>query len=114
MLNLDEHVVQSVPKEILRDLPKAKFTEGNRANFSEENKSCTICMCQYELDEEFMILPCLHRFHISCITEWFSRRNTCPNCKDRVIDHFGHEVQRQHNDEHNLFFDEDDDDNNNN
>ena len=69
----------------------ANFTEGNKTNFSEENKSCTICMCQYELDDQYMILPCLHRFHNECIKEWFARRNTCPNCKDRVMDHFEEE-----------------------
>ena len=51
-------------------------------------------MCPYELKEEFMILPCLHRFHSPCITEWFARRNTCPNCKDRVLDHFDHQNQQ--------------------
>lgn len=88
LLNLDDNVVMAVPERIVQALPVAEFTEGNRENFSEENKSCTICMSQYELKEEYMILPCLHRFHTDCIKEWFNRRNTCPNCKDRIMDHF--------------------------
>lgn len=88
MLNLDDNIVQSVSETVLKSLPVANFTENNRANFSEENKSCTICISRYELDEEYMILPCLHRFHSECIREWFARRNTCPNCKDRVMEHF--------------------------
>lgn len=63
LINLDEDVVQSVPKKLMDMLPISKFTEGNKANFSEENKSCTICMSAYEIEEMFMILPCLHRFH---------------------------------------------------
>lgn len=88
LLNLDENIVQSVPQRIIDNLPIANFTEGNRANFSEDNLACTICMCQFELEEEYMICPCLHRFHTECIKEWFNRRNTCPNCKDRILDHF--------------------------
>lgn len=88
LLNLDDQIVLAVPDKLINQLPISKFTEGNRQNFSEDNKSCTVCMCQYELAEEFMILPCLHRFHSECIKEWFSRRNTCPNCKDKVMEHF--------------------------
>ncbi len=88
LINLDENLVQPVPDRLFNLLPVSKFTQGNKDNFSEENKSCTICMCQYELTEEFMILPCLHRFHSECIKEWFSRKNTCPNCKDKVCEHF--------------------------
>ena len=88
LLNLDDNIVMSVPDRIIQALPLARFTEFNRENFSEENKSCTICMCPYEIEEEFMILPCLHRFHSACIREWFGRRNTCPNCKDHIMEHF--------------------------
>jgi hypothetical protein len=70
LLNLDENVVTALPDRYLNELPVSRFTEGNRENFTEENKSCTICMCHYEIEEEYMILPCLHRFHSSCIKEW--------------------------------------------
>ncbi|CDW82135.1 zinc finger protein [Stylonychia lemnae] len=93
LINLDEDVVQSVPDRLVGMLPISKFTQNNLQNFSEENKSCTICMSSYELQEEYMILPCLHRFHSECIKEWFQRRNTCPNCKDRVCEHFQEELQ---------------------
>lgn len=56
--------------------------------FSEENKSCSICLFNYEDGEKYMFLPCLHRFHHECIGEWLKRKNTCPNCKDRVDKHF--------------------------
>jgi hypothetical protein len=39
----------------------------------------------------FMLLPCLHRFHNECVGEWFKRKNTCPNCKDNVSEHFRRE-----------------------
>lgn len=48
-------------------------------------------MSQYEVDDIFMVLPCLHRFHNECVGEWFKRKNTCPNCKDNVSEHFKRE-----------------------
>lgn len=48
-------------------------------------------MSQYEVDDMYLLLPCLHRFHIECVTEWFKRKNTCPNCKDNVCQHFKRE-----------------------
>ena len=93
LINLDENVVRPVPPNLIRLLPIAKFTLVNKENFSEENKSCTICMCQYEVDEEYMILPCLHRFHPECIKEWLGRKNSCPNCKDKICEHFPEEMK---------------------
>lgn len=93
LLNLDDNIIQSVPEHVILSLPTAKFTENNKENFSEENKSCTICMYPYEIDDEYLILPCLHRFHTSCIKEWLGRRNTCPNCKDRINDHYEQQCQ---------------------
>lgn len=60
-----------------------------------------------------MILPCLHRFHCECIKEWFKRRNTCPNCKDRVTDHFenAERPSSNRNEEHHFFFEEEEDEN---
>ena len=94
LINLDENVTRPVPKQLIDLLPNTKFTQGNKENFSEENKSCTICMCPYELDEEYLILPCFHRFHSECIKEWLNRKNTCPNCKDNICEHFPEEMRQ--------------------
>ena len=84
LLELDEDVVDPVPEELLRQLPASEFTAANLENFSEENKSCSICQCNYEVKEKYIILPCLHRFHSECVSTWFERKSTCPICKRRV------------------------------
>ncbi|MFM7858532.1 MAG: RING finger domain-containing protein [Flammeovirgaceae bacterium] len=61
-----------------------EFTTDNSLKFSEENKSCAICMVNYEVGEKYMILECLHRFHECCVKEWFKQMNTCPICKALV------------------------------
>ena len=85
-MQLDEDVINPVPASMIELLPKSEFTAANAANFSEENKQCTICQCEYEVKQEYIILPCLHRFHTECVSEWFARKNTCPICKGRVTE----------------------------
>jgi hypothetical protein len=63
-----------------------EFTAENEIKFSEENKSCAICMVNYEVGDKYMILECLHRFHEPCVKEWFKQKNTCPICKVLVYE----------------------------
>ena len=86
LLGLDEEQLQPVPQSFLSQLPVSKFTEANILNFSEENKICIICQCNYEIGEEYIIVPCLHRFHKDCVSQWFDRKDTCPVCKARICD----------------------------
>ena len=84
LVDLDEDIVLPVSSQLFKELPHAEFTMANKENFSEENQSCTICQSNYELTEQYVILPCLHRFHTDCVAQWFDRRNTCPVCKEKV------------------------------
>ncbi|CAD8085335.1 unnamed protein product [Paramecium sonneborni] len=51
---------------------------------SQEYKQCSICLTNYEDGEELILLPCIHRFHKTCISEWFKEQTTCPICKTDV------------------------------
>ena len=43
---------------------------------------CTICCCPIEGDLGVTSLDCGHKFHTSCILNWFSGgKNTCCNCR---------------------------------
>jgi hypothetical protein len=70
-LALDEEEKNPVQKELLDALPVNKFVQANLLNFSEENKLCTICQCNYEVGDYYMVLMCLHRFHRECVSTWF-------------------------------------------
>ena len=40
------------------------------------------CVCLEEEHEDMRILPCRHKFHKSCVDEWFNVcRKTCPLCR---------------------------------
>lgn len=47
----------------------------------EDDSGCTICQETCKGETLVMTLPCLHRFHQSCITRWFGAHTTCPICR---------------------------------
>ena len=55
-----------------------------------ENKelNCSICLGDFELEEEIVILSCKHEFHKLCVQEWFreniGKNQTCPNCRNNL------------------------------
>ncbi|CAI5490466.1 unnamed protein product [Closterium sp. Naga37s-1] len=43
---------------------------------------CTVCLCDFNEGERLRyLLPCEHRFHVSCIDHWLADRTTCPVCR---------------------------------
>lgn len=47
-------------------------------------KDCSICFAAEE--KASIILPCMHKFHIRCIFQWFERSVKCPSCNLDVVD----------------------------
>ena len=66
-------------KELVSYIPIFKVKEKDKSN--ENNSKCSICLCEFEIDEEKSILPCLHCFHFNCIEKWIKRKKYCPICK---------------------------------
>ena len=43
--------------------------------------TCTICLEDYRAGERISIMPCLHTFHLPCLTKWLGINASCPVCK---------------------------------
>jgi len=43
--------------------------------------SCSICLEQIQVGDQFRRLPCEHTFHKSCLDLWLLRQGSCPMCK---------------------------------
>jgi len=35
-------------------------------------------------DEKVVLLNCIHKFHIPCITTWLKTNGSCPVCREKV------------------------------
>merc|ERR1712083_1114723 len=42
---------------------------------------CTICLCEFEEDEDVRRLPCMHLFHVPCVDQWLGLNKRCPICR---------------------------------
>jgi len=71
-------------KEIKENLPVFNFDKSKAGNLSEESKSCQICISEFEDQDKIMLLPCLHKYHEACISQWFDQNDQCPICKIKV------------------------------
>ncbi|CAI5479806.1 unnamed protein product [Closterium sp. Yama58-4] len=46
------------------------------------SRECTVCLCDFREGELLRyLLPCEHRFHVSCIDHWLADKTTCPVCR---------------------------------
>lgn len=72
---LSDRQVESIEKNII---PERELGD-------EEQKTCSICLSEFNKDEVALILPeCEHLFHEECIKEWFKRNHFCPFCRNNV------------------------------
>ena len=49
------------------------------------DKSCMICLDDFQKKDTLRQLPCGHVFHKKCIDKWLSSNNQCPHCRQPVI-----------------------------
>mmetsp|Transcript_13243 Transcript_13243/g.25741 ORF Transcript_13243/g.25741 Transcript_13243/m.25741 type:complete len:307 (+) Transcript_13243:92-1012(+) len=80
--------VPGASAEIIDKLPSVVYREGM---YIQEDSSCNICMCPYEVDETLRVLPChpSHHYHASCVDDWLKLHATCPNCRANINDPAG-------------------------
>ena len=45
-----------------------------------EQKSCSICLENFELGTNIIYLPCFHYYHAQCIETWVKNSDKCPLC----------------------------------
>jgi hypothetical protein len=51
--------------------------------------SCAICMDDFKENDNKKVaeLNCskFHIFHVDCIKEWIKKNDTCPNCREKIL-----------------------------
>ncbi|CAN1318559.1 Probable E3 ubiquitin-protein ligase RHY1A [Linum perenne] len=51
---------------------------------SEEDDECTICLDGFKSRDNFLHLPCAHRFHSKCLLPWLLSNSHCPCCRFQI------------------------------
>lgn len=85
LLRLDEgNNHRGATSNMLDALPKRKLEEKDLKN-GEEKFQCSICLEEFEVDNEVKQLPCSHFFHSTCIDQWLKVNKVCPIDKKPII-----------------------------
>lgn len=51
----------------------------------EEARDCPICQDSFREDDQTILLPCEHRFHVDCLRPWLRRVASCPTCRKHPL-----------------------------
>lgn len=49
-----------------------------------EERNCSVCLTDFNANEKYVLTPCKHSFHRTCILEWFKKQTTCCNCRQNL------------------------------
>ncbi|GAB6019296.1 hypothetical protein CHUAL_000891 [Chamberlinius hualienensis] len=50
-------------------------------------EKCTICLSEFEDNEDVRRLPCMHLFHTECVDQWLTTNKRCPICRVDIEAH---------------------------
>ena len=73
----------------LINIPSQKF-DSLEEKIKNDNKECTICLTEFEKDDDISLTKCNHVFHNDCIIEWGKYKVTeeskseCPICRTQI------------------------------
>lgn len=62
-----------------------KITHGSSESGSQQ-EGCRVCLEEFQDGDALRLLPCLHKFHTSCIDQWFKHSSACPICKHSIVE----------------------------
>ncbi|XP_063793166.1 E3 ubiquitin-protein ligase ARK2C-like [Pseudophryne corroboree] len=79
-------VVEEMHRQNVQALQlKIRFFQSTIIAGDEATQSCAICLMQYQDGERVSTLPCSHKYHPSCILQWFATHSSCPLCRGECI-----------------------------
>ncbi|KAM1129652.1 hypothetical protein ACFX13_040130 [Malus domestica] len=69
----------------LRKIKLPTSSDATSHSSAKVESKCIICQEEYEADDEMGKLHCGHNFHLQCVKQWLTQKNTCPFCKVEAI-----------------------------
>jgi len=56
-----------------------------KSTCKDEDICCSICIDNIEINKQQIKLRCSHRFHPDCISQWTTRKTSCPCCRKEIL-----------------------------
>ena len=77
-----EDVIVPLTKEDFNKLQVEKYKDITKETLEKDvDTQCTICVDEFDKDDEVIITPCKHLYHKHCIEKWCEQSVFCPVCK---------------------------------
>lgn len=71
---------------------KYKQVKRSTDDTEDNTEKCTICLSEFEDNEDVRRLPCMHLFHIECVDQWLATNKRCPICRVDIETHLNKDV----------------------
>ncbi|KAF9605067.1 hypothetical protein IFM89_013737 [Coptis chinensis] len=49
-----------------------------------QREVCSICLEDFQAEQQIMNLPCCHKYHSDCLLPWLTTNSHCPYCRTNV------------------------------
>ncbi|XP_047938343.1 putative RING-H2 finger protein ATL21A [Salvia hispanica] len=89
LVSVEAMMVPDGQQACLKTMNFSTFVECNDGNLEghDQGSCCTVCLEEYSPQDVIRCIPsCHHYFHSKCIERWFQDNNTCPVCRNSIID----------------------------
>jgi len=67
---------RGLPEDVLKQFPVCPYQ--SLPQDQDISTTCSICLCDYEPEDQVRKLPCGHLFHMDCSDRWLCKSSTCP------------------------------------
>ncbi|PWA88536.1 zinc finger, RING/FYVE/PHD-type [Artemisia annua] len=88
LLHLSEAIgteSRGISAQRISQLPTSKYRSGFFSKNKKKEDNCVICQMDFNYGERLITLPCVHRYHAKCISDWLKLKKNCPICQKEVV-----------------------------
>jgi hypothetical protein len=85
LLWLAPYIVTPNPNTVSTAVDVISKLPVTRVAVADAGGSCSVCLGDYQPEQEVMTLPCEHFFHSICVQEWLKISQLCPMCRGNVV-----------------------------
>ena len=83
-VNNNENNIENNKEILIKKILEICNTDIFNSNKYKIDEVCSICLSNFENNDNIIILPCLHIFHDECMMDWLKKQTVCPLDKQNL------------------------------